>query len=176
MSGIVYKYTDMATRKTWIWVVVGAAGFGVVALLAVAGSGVYFVSHHVRSEHASSPEAIRSFQSVLTTLGSPRPLYELDASDEPHLVRPFSEIPSAVSRSETLWMLAWDPDQDRLVRVSLPFWLLRVGSRKVRIMHGTNGFDFERLNLDVDELERIGPTLVFDFRNQDGARVLLWTR
>ena len=46
----------------------------------------------------------------------------------------------------------------------------------MRIAHGANGFDFERLNLDVDELERIGPALVFDFRNQDGARVLLWTR
>jgi hypothetical protein len=166
----------MATRKTWVWVVVGVAGMGLVTLMAVAGSGVYFVSHHVHSEHATSPDAIRSFQSVITSLGSPRPLYELDVTEEPRLARPFSEIPSAATRSDTLWVLAFDPDQDRLVRVSLPFWLLRIGSRKVRIMHGANGFDFERLNLDIDELERIGPALVFDYRNQDGARVLLWTR
>jgi hypothetical protein len=166
----------MATRKTWVWVVVGVAGMGLVTLIAVAGSGVYFVSHHVHSEHTSSPEAIRTFQSVVASLGAPRPLYELDATDEPRLVKPFNEIPSAGSPSDTLWMLAWDPEQDRLVRVSLPFWLLRVGSRKVKIMHGAHGFDFERLNLDIDELERIGPALVFDYRNQDGARVLLWTR
>jgi hypothetical protein len=46
----------------------------------------------------------------------------------------------------------------------------------VRVMREANGFDFQRLNLDVDELERIGPALVFDFRNQDGVRVLLWTQ
>ena len=78
--------------------------------------------------------------------------------------------------ADTLYMLAWDPDQSRLVRVSLPFWLLRIGRHKVRVMREANGFDFQRLNLDVDELERIGPALVFDFRNQDGVRVLLWTQ
>ncbi|MEO8482998.1 MAG: hypothetical protein ABI634_12360 [Acidobacteriota bacterium] len=166
----------MATRKTWVWVVAGVAGVGLVGLMAVAGGGVYFVSHHVQSEHASGADAIRGFQSVITSLGSPRPLYELDAADQPRLTRSFRDIPSATSHAENLLMLAWDPEQDRLVRVSLPFWLLRIGSRKVRIMHNANGFDFERLNLDMDELERIGPTLVFDFRNQDGARVLLWTR
>lgn len=166
----------MATRKTWIWVVVGVAGMGVVTLLAVAGSGVYFVTHHIHSEHATSPDAIHSFQSVLTSLGPARPLYELDAADEPRLVRPFREVPSAAVRPDTLWLLAFDPEQERLVRVSLPFWLLRIGSRKMRVMHGSNGFDLERLNLDMDELERIGPALVFDYRNQDGARVLLWTR
>lgn len=155
---------------------VGVAGVGLVSLMAVAGSGVYFVSRHVHSEHTSSAEALRNFQSVINGLGSPRPLYELDSSDEPRLIRPFSDIPSAASRPDTLWMLAWDPEQDRQVRVSLPLWLVRIGSRKMRIAHGANGFDFERLNLDVDELERIGPALVFDFRNQDGARVLLWTR
>jgi hypothetical protein len=166
----------MATRRTWVWVVVGVAGLGLVTLIGIAGSGVYFVSHHVHSESASAPDAVRTFQAVITALGSPKPLYELDASDEPRLVRPLREIPTAATRSETLWMLAYDPEQDRLVRVSLPFWLLRIGSRKMRISHGTHGLDFDRLNLDMDELERIGPSLVFDFRNQDGARVLLWTR
>jgi hypothetical protein len=166
----------MATRKTWIWIVVGVAGAGLLTLVAVAGSGVYFVSHHVHSEHTSGPDAIRSFQSVIASLDSPKPLYELDVTDAPRLVKPLSDIPSGLARAETLWVLAFDPDQDRLVRVSLPFWLLRIGSRKVRITHGSNGFDFERLNLDIDELERVGPALVFDYRNQDGARVLLWTR
>lgn len=166
----------MAARRTWIWVLVGAAGLGLTALIAVAASGVYFVSHHVHSERTSSVDAARSFDAVLKSLGSPKPLYELDAADEPRLVRPFTSLPTAATRADTLWVLAFDPDEDRLVRVSLPTWLLRMGHRKMRVMRNGNGFDFERLNLDVDELERIGPAVVFDFRNQDGARVLLWTR
>jgi hypothetical protein len=38
------------------------------------------------------------------------------------------------------------------------------------------GFDLEHLNLDGEELARIGPALVFDYRDRDGARVLLWTQ
>jgi hypothetical protein len=166
----------MTTKKTWIWIVAGAAIAFVVVLMALAGSGVYFVTHHIRSEHSTGAEALHAFDAVSASLGSPRPLYELDAADEPHLVRSLSDVPTGASHPDTLYMLAWDPDQSRLVRVSLPFWLLRIGHHKVRVMHAANGFDFERLNLDVDELERIGPALVFDFRNQDGVRVLLWTQ
>jgi hypothetical protein len=166
----------MTTKRTWLWIVVGAAVVFVVVLTALAGSGVYFVTHHIRSERSTSADALRAFDAVSASLGSPRPLYELDAADEPRLVRSLAELPAGASHPDTLYMLAWDPDQSRLVRVSLPFWLLRIGRHKVRVMREANGFDFQRLNLDVDELERIGPALVFDFRNQDGVRVLLWTQ
>jgi len=166
----------MATRKTWVWVLVGTAGVGVVALLAVAGSGIYFVNRHIRAERTTSPEAMRSFDAVLGAMPRARPLYELDSSDEPRLARQLTELPGGTTRPETLWMLAWDPEQDRLIRISLPFWMLRFGRHKMRVVRDGRGFDLERLNLDVEELERIGPALVFDFRNQDGVRVLLWTQ
>lgn len=165
----------MAVRRTWIWVLVGSAGAGIVVLLAVAGSGIYFVTHHVRAERGTGAEAVRSFDTVLRSLGAERPLYELDGAEEPRLVRPLAELPSAATRADTLRLLAWDPEQERIVHISLPFWLLRFGHHHVRVTHDDRGFDFERLNLDIDELARIGPTLVFDFRNQDGMRVLLWT-
>ena len=167
----------MATRRTWIWVLCGAAGIGLVALVVVAGSGIYFVSHHIHAEQSNAPEAIRAFDSVLAGMGgTPRALYELDASDQPHLTRPLADWPTGTHRPDTLWMLAWDPEQDRLIRVSLPFWVLRMGHRRMPVGRKERGFDLNRLNLDVDELERIGPALVFDFRNQDGVRVLVWTQ
>jgi len=166
----------MATRRTWVWVVVGVAGVGLVCLVGIAGSGVYFVSHHVQAERTSSAEAIQTFQSVLTALGPPPPLFEVGQGDEPRLVKPLADVTTADIPADTLWMMAWDPERDRLVRLSLPFWLLRLGSHKVRVMRGGNSFDVERLHLDVDELARIGPALVIDARTEDGARVLLWTR
>jgi hypothetical protein len=166
----------MATRKTWIWVLVGAAGVGVVALLAVAGSGIYFVSHHIQAERSTGPDALRAFDTALGSLSGTRPLYELDPSDQPRLTRPLAEWPAGSRRPDTLWMLAWDPEQGRLIHVSLPLWIFRMGHRKMPVVRDGHGFDLERLNLDIDELERIGPALVFDFRNQDGVRVLVWTQ
>jgi hypothetical protein len=86
------------------------------------------------------------------------------------------DLPTSTSKPESLWLLAWDPDDERLVKVSLPFWMLSVGRKKMEIGGEGREFDFEQLNLDPQELERIGPALVFDFRERDGARVLLWTQ
>jgi hypothetical protein len=38
------------------------------------------------------------------------------------------------------------------------------------------GFDIERLQLDVNELHRVGPVLLFDFKSTNGERVLIWTQ
>ena len=38
------------------------------------------------------------------------------------------------------------------------------------------GFDFERMELDVNELERVGPVLLFEHRSNAGERVLIWTQ
>jgi hypothetical protein len=166
----------MARRRTWLWIVVGAAGVGFIALIAVAGTGIYFVTHHIHSEHATGPDALRAFDGVIASFGSRQPLYELDESDEPRLVRPLASLPTSPTAPETLWMLAWDPEQDHLVRIALPLWLLRIGSRKMQLTHRGAGFSIERLKLDADELARVGPAIVLDYRNQDGVRVLLWTQ
>jgi hypothetical protein len=71
-------------------------------------------------------------------------------------------------------ILVWDPDEQRTVRIALPFWLLKIGKRKIDI--GASTFDFERFRLDVNDLERIGPRLIADFQRPGGERVLVWTR
>ncbi len=50
-----------------------------------------------------------------------------------------------------------------------------MGRRKINIDSGS-GFDLDRLDLDVKELERVGPLLLFDYRAAAGERVLVWTR
>ena len=166
----------MATRKTWVWIIVGIAGVSLVALIAVAGAGVYFVSRHIRTERMTSADAIRAFDSVKSSFHDQRPLYELDSAEHPRVVRPLMDLPTSNTKPESLWVLAWDPDDERLVKVSLPFWMLSVGRKKMEIAGAGREFDLERLNLDTNELERIGPALLFDLRERDGARVLLWTQ
>ena len=66
--------------------------------------------------------------------------------------------------------------EGRLVTVSLPFWLLKLGRRKVDVLHNGSGFDLERLDLDIHQLERVGPMLVVDHQTSAGERVLVWTQ
>ena len=84
-------------------------------------------------------------------------------------------LPRSDRRPEYLWILVWNPDDGRLSKISLPFWVLRLGRQNIDIKHDS-GFDLDQLDLDVDQLERVGPKLIFDFRTSDGERVLIWTR
>jgi hypothetical protein len=166
----------MASRRTWLWIVVGVLGFGIFCLIAVAGAGVYFVSRHIKTERVTNADAIRAFDDVKARFPGAVPLYELDNTEQPRMVHPLTDLPSSNAKPDQLWLLAWDPDDERLVKLSLPFWVLTVGSQKMEVAGRGRDFDLDRLKLDPRELERIGPRLVFDFRDRDGARVLLWTQ
>lgn len=166
----------MAKRRTWLWIIGGVAATGFLALVAVAGAGVYFVSRHVQSEVSTVTEAVQAFDAVTADFSSRRALYELDANEHPQLTAPLSSLPTSPSRPSSLMVKVWDPEKERLIDLSLPFWLLRLGPDHMRASHRHRGFDVHALELDVNELQRIGPALVLDYRNQDGVRVLLWTK
>lgn len=162
------------TRRTWLWILVAVVGLGVLFIIAVAGFGLYFVSSHVKAERSTSADAFRAFDEARDRFKNEKPIYELDNRERPRQIRQFSDMPTSTVRTEVVWILVWDPDSERLVKVSMPFWLLRLGRKKIDINSG--GFDFQELKLDVDELQRVGPVLVFDYRSTDGERVLVWTQ
>jgi hypothetical protein len=168
----------MASKKTWIWIIVSVISFCVLALFAVAGAGVYFVSQHVSATHSTSADALDQFDKSRAQFKDQRPLFELDDFDRVRAVRPVEEVPTAATRPDQLWILAWNPNEEpqRLVKVSVPFWVLRLGRRKFDVMSGERAFDVSRLRLDVNELERIGSVLVLDYRRASGERVLIWTQ
>jgi len=165
----------MASRKTWIWIIVGVFGTCVLMLIAVAGAGIYFVSSHVSSKQTTSHDALQTFDSARAKFKDQRPLLEVDSGDRPRVTRPLANFPTSTTRPEQLCVLAWDPDDERVVQVNLPFWLLKLGKRKVDVA-GHRGFSLDNLDLDVHELERIGPVLVLDLRGSSGERVLVWTK
>ena len=166
----------MASKKTWIWIIVAVLGACVLMLLAVAGEGVYFVSSHISSKRTTSGDAFQTFDTARARFKDQRPLLEVDNLEKPRVTKPLSEFPTSTTRPEELCVLAWNPEDERVVQVTLPFWLLKLGRRKMDVVNGDNGFDLERLNLDVHELDRIGPVLVLDMRGPMGQRVLVWTR
>src|SRR5262245_1803601 len=115
----------MATKKTWIWIIVVFLAVCVVGMLAVAGAGVYFVASHIDTRRASGAEAFQEFDRARAAFKEDKPLFELDQRERPRLSRQIASMPTSPTQPEYLWILAYDPDREgRIVKVNLPFWLL----------------------------------------------------
>jgi len=165
----------MAPRKTWIWIVVACLAVIVLGLFAIAGVGIYFVTRHIDTQAVGSADAMKQFDEVRAAFKDQQPLFELDANERPRATRPIRELPRSDVRPRALTVMAWDADEGRIVRISIPFWLLRLGGNRVEVGQD-EWFSVNDFNLDVDQLERIGPALIFDYRAPSGERVLLWTQ
>jgi hypothetical protein len=162
------------TKRTLLWVLVAVIGLGIVGIIAVAGFGMYFVSQHVQTAKSSSTDAFRAFDEVRAKFKEDQPVFDLDNFERPRQLRRVSELPTSQIKTDSMWILAWDPDDQRLAKVSMPYWVLRLGRQKVDI--STGGFEFQKLDLDVKDLQRVGPILLFDYRSTSGERVIVWTQ
>jgi hypothetical protein len=162
--------------KTWIWVVIGIVVVGILCIIAVAGVGIFYFSQHIRTEAASPANAARNFEQITKQFAGQKPLIELD--DRGHYLRSNTERPAPPNAKPPgdLHVMAFDPDDGRIVRISIPFWLLRMKMRGTTIDFNGNRMDLEDLKLTVEDLERFGPTLIVDHKNTSGERVLVWSQ
>lgn len=161
--------------KTWLKVVLVVIAVGMLGMCAIAGAGVYFVSKHVSTRQVSSGTAITQFDDALARFKGQKPLIEIDGSERITRTRDVAAMPTAAVRSTHLVVMAWDPDQERIVNVKLPMWILSMGRKKVDLGMGAEGFDLRRLELDFKDIERIGPVLLLDIHTRTGEHVLIWT-
>ncbi len=77
---------------------------------------------------------------------------------------------------QSVQIAAYDPDDGRLVRFSVPFWLLRLGPNGKLTLGGDVLEDVEGAEqLTVKELEALGPGLLIDDARPNGHRVIVWT-
>ena len=166
----------MAKTKTWLWIIAGIVGFCVLVLIVIAGTGIYFVSKHISTQRVTSAEALKALDERRSMFPVKEPLIELDEFDHARPVRDIAAIPTSPVKPHDLWILAWNPEKDHLVKISVPFWVLHFGKRKMELASSGRTVDLDRLHLTVPDLERIGPALILDFRPASGERVLVWTQ
>jgi len=77
---------------------------------------------------------------------------------------------------QSLHVAAYDRRAGKLVRFSMPFWLMRLApDGKVSIGDGALDEVRGAEKLTVKDLEALGPGLLIDERKPDGDRVLVWT-
>jgi hypothetical protein len=160
--------------KPWVWVVIGIVVCGILFIISMAAVGLWFVKSHVEVRSASPAAVTEDFQTVRARFADQKPLIELD--ERGNVFHANTDRPVSSQRVETLNIMAFDPREERVVRMDLPFWLLRLKMRGSRFDVGGSNVDLAKLRLTVEDLERYGPTLILDQKDTDGARVLIWSQ
>ena len=166
------------SRKTWISVLIAAVIIvGMLAAAAVGGT-VYFFHRHVHTQPVETADAAREFETARARFSGHPPLIEMRRGDEPLLHRELLKGEAPARPLASLRVLAYDPDDGKLVRVSIPFWLLRLaptGKRMSFLSENGVDFDSDRVHLTLEDLERRGPGLILDHTDRQGSLVLVWT-
>lgn len=165
----------MAKARTWIIIILAIVGFCVIGLMVAAGAGTFWLMRHVNTSPSSATQAVKTFEQERARFGAEKPLIGIeDVENGPAVQKRIDALPTSAVKPTEMAILVWDPDQERTVRIALPFWLLKLGKRKIDI--GSNAFDFDRFRIDPRDLERIGPKLIADIQRPGGERVLVWSR
>jgi hypothetical protein len=168
-----------STRRTWVSVLIASIIIvGVLAIAAVGGTA-YFFYRHVNASFTPPEDADTEFAQARARFAGQQPLIEIRKDDEPILHREAApRRGTAGPPLVSLRVLAYDNRARKLVRISIPFWLLRLApsGKKVSFLND-NGIDFDtdRVHLTLEDLERRGPGLVLDQADRRGSQVLVWT-
>jgi hypothetical protein len=164
-------------KKNWGLIILGIVIFTVIVGVGVIGTVGYIVYRQMDIRTAILPSPDEEFAKTLATFQGQVPFIELPAG--------FVEGAAIVHREQMaakptpltgLRVLAWDPQEKKLVRLMLPMWLLRLsGHRGVNLSNRDVPLSADmNLNVTADELERHGPGLILNFTITRGARVLVW--
>jgi uncharacterized membrane protein len=163
----------------WAIAVIVIIGLCIIGIIAMAAAGIYFVTQQVQITEASPASAERLFDEGRSRFKGAQPLIELDSDGEivqSHLTEARRARPASDASLEALHILAWDADDEKVVQLEIPFWLLRMKSGPLDVFSETAGLRRADLRLTVRDLEELGPSLLIDHRGRRGDRVLVWTQ
>jgi hypothetical protein len=147
-------------------VVIGLLAACVVILIGLIAYGAFFYTRHVQIGTTQSEPARAEFAAVRQRFAGEPPLVELKLDG--------IQIHQRAARSsgrkiETLHVLAWNPDDHRIVRVDIPMWLVRMKGSMPGISVLQTG-----PQLSAEDIERHGPGLIVDHATPDGKQVIVW--
>lgn len=168
---------SQSTKKTWISILIAAVIVVGVLAIAIVGGTAYFFSRHINTQFTPPENAKQQFTEARARFAGQQPLIEIRKNDEAVLHKEVIPTSGPAAKLESLRVLAYDTRANKLVRVSIPFWLLRMAPSKHLSFLNDNGIDFDsdRVRLTLDDLERRGPGLILDQADRRGSQVLVWT-
>src|SRR5215471_3684052 len=159
---------------TWVWIIIGVVTLGILGVITLAAAGLWFVRSHVNVQPTTVAAATTDFQTIRERFANQKPLIELD--DRGNFVHANTDRPNGTKHPDSLNVMAFDAREEHVVRVDIPFWMLRLKTRGTLIDVGSGNIDLQKLRLTVEDLERYGPTLIVDHRDANGSRVVVWSQ
>ena len=167
----------MATKRTWITIVVASVATVCFLALAVVGGTAFFIYRHVHAEFTSETTAAETFASTRARFNGQAPLIEMNHNEPVVNSEGLKRGPMPERPLESLRVLAYDDHSGKLVNVTIPFWLLRLFPSRNLSFLNDEGIDIDthRIRLTLDDLERRGPGLVLDQKDRRGSQVIVWT-
>ena len=158
-------------KRTWLWVLLGVFAFFVVAGVSMAVFTVYYIGSHVEVVETPPTDAVKTFEDARAKFPGQQPVLQFTNGEPSALAS--TPTPSTV-RLQTLHIIAFDDDEGRMVRVDVPFWLLRLKSGPIQFSSYASSFDDRKVKLSVEDIERRGPGIVMDLSEPNEGRVLIW--
>lgn len=161
-------------KRSWIPIVIGV----LVLLFFVAIGGIFFAVSFFRenmqvTENVSAATASNEFDAVRAKFPGQQPLIQL-VGDRPQVVPQNASRPTAGQPVSTLYVLAFDRNDEDMVKFSLPMWLLRMKSGPIRLSAYSQGWDDRGVSFDVKDIEAAGPGIVMDVNREREGRMLIW--
>ena len=158
-------------KLTWLWILLGVFAFFVIAGIGMVLFTAYYVGSHVEIVETPPADAVKTFDEARAKFPGQRPLLEI-VDGKPQALAAVTTNSSV--RLTTLHIIAFDDDENQMVRVDVLFWLLRLKSGPISFNSYASGLDDRKVKLSVDDIERRGPGIVVDFTERNEGRVLIW--
>jgi hypothetical protein len=168
---------SQSSRKTWVSVLIAAVIIVGMLAITVVGGTAFFFYRHINAQFTPRENAEQQFAEARARFEGQQPLIEIKKDDEPVVHHELVSAAHSNAKLESLRVLAYDRHAGKLVRVSIPFWLIRMAPSQHFSFLNDNGIDFDsdRIRLSYQDLERLGPGLILDQKDRQGSQVLVWT-
>lgn len=164
--------------KGCLWIALGLTIVAVmVGVAVVAGTGFWlYQSFAPASTVVDQAAADSELDAIRARFGDHLPLINTHPAEGEPVIRKDTRGAAYTGQLQSLQFAAYDKRTGKLMRLSIPFWLLRLAPDG-KMMLGDEALDelAGRENLTVAELEAFGPGLLVDEVKPNGDRVLVWT-
>ncbi|MBI1873622.1 MAG: hypothetical protein HYS05_07010 [Acidobacteria bacterium] len=171
MNAEPHATTSSSRTRNWVLIVVGVCLALLVVGMALAGGFAYYIFRQTSIETTSSKGATDRFEQVRARFKDRTPYIELRSSG---VLKVHHELEQAREVDlQSVRILAWDADDNRLAETSIPFWFVRLkASSPFSLKLGRVSRDLE---VTAHDLARFGAGIIVDFEEPGGTRVLVWT-
>jgi hypothetical protein len=159
----------------------GVAVFLVMVGVAVVGGLGYYIFQQfgMHATFLKREDAVQQLDAVRARFAGQSPKIAIrEADDGKPNVTLTKPVASPVSLT-SLHVTAYDASKDKLVEMTIPFWLLRMvpegGNMQMNGEEVLNHLSTPSGKLTAKDIEALGPGLLVDETRRDGTRVIIWS-